>query len=98
MNVPSDKVLELHYEQTLCDELISINREIKELTDRQKLLQEELKAMRPEGGKKYGISMAERTRKGSVDMEWLCLSEGISEEKLNSFRKPETKYWVISNY
>ena len=98
MHVQSEKVLELNYEKTLCEELVAINREIKELQERQKLLQDELKDMRPQGGKAYGISMAERTRKGSVDMEWLCLSEGISEEKLNNFRKPETKYWVISNY
>lgn len=94
----TDRMLELNYEKSLCEELVSVNREIKELQERQKLLQSELKHLRPEGGKLYGIDMKEKERKGAVKMDLLCFNLGINEDQLDLYRGNPVRYWEFRNY
>ena len=71
------------------DTLAVLDRQVKDLTAKCKSLKEDLANQYGEGkfrGEKYGVRITLEQRKGSVDMEALCKSFGITEEQLDSFR------------
>ena len=71
------------------DTLAVLDRQVKDLTAKCKLLKEDLANQYGEGkfrGEKYGVRITLEQRKGSVDMEALCKAFGITEEQLDSFR------------
>ena len=72
------------------DTLAVLDRQVKDLTAKSKKLKDSIANTYGEGkfrGEKYGATVVISNVKGSVDYEALCKSFGITEEKLNEFRK-----------
>jgi hypothetical protein len=72
------------------DTLAVLDRQVKDLTATCKKLKDSIANTYGDGkfrGEKYGVSVTIANVKGSVDYEALCKSFGITEEKLNEFRK-----------
>ena len=72
------------------DTLAVLDRQVKDLTTKCKKLKDSIANTYGDGkhrGEKYGATVVISNVKGSVDYEALCKHFGITEEKLNEFRK-----------
>ena len=72
------------------DTLAVLDRQVKDLTATCKKLKDSIANTYGEGkfrGEKYGATVTIADVKGSVDYEALCKHFGITEDKLNEFRK-----------
>ena len=72
------------------DTLAVLDRQVKDLTAKSKKLKDNIANTYGDGkhrGEKYGATVVISNVKGAVDYEALCKSFGITEEKLNGFRK-----------
>lgn len=71
------------------DTLAILDRQIKDLTERAKVLKDSLANQYGEGkhrGEKYGVRITLESRKGTVDMKALCKAYGITDADLDKFR------------
>ena len=71
------------------DTLAVLDRQVKDLTAKCKILKDGLANQYGEGkyrGEKYGVRITIEQRQGTVDMATLCAAFNITPEQLDSFR------------
>ena len=71
------------------DTLAVLNKQVKQLTAQCKVLKDSIANQYGEGkhrGEKYGVRVSIEQRKGSIDLEALCVHFGITDEQLEQFR------------
>ena len=81
------------------DQLAVLDRQVKDLTAKCKVLKDDIANQYGEGkfrGEKYGVRVTIEQRKGSVDMEALCKAFGITEADLDKFRGDATAVIKVS--
>ena len=74
---------------SIIDELAQLDKQVKSLTERCKVLKDDIANQYGEGkhrGAVFGVRVTIEQRKGSVDIKALCAHFGISEEQLDQFR------------
>jgi len=75
------------------DTLAVLDRQVKDLTAKCKVLKDDLANQYGEGkfrGEKYGVRITIENRKGSIDLEALCAAFGITAEQAEKFRGEST--------
>lgn len=75
------------------DTLAVLDRQIKDLTAKCKVLKDGIANTYGEGkhrGEKYGVRVSIENRKGSIDLEALCAHFGITADQAEQFRGAST--------
>ena len=74
-----------------------LDRQIKALTEQADVLKSEIKSngFGKFRGEKYGVTITEKIRTGSVDMKALCAKFGITDEDLAALRAEPTIYTEV---
>lgn len=95
-----EKVLEFNHEsyESLCMELREVMTKSKEIEDRKSYLKE--RVIESSGGARmeYGISVIERSRKGSIDYKSALKGVGMSEDDLELYRRESIEFMEVKVY
>jgi len=84
--------------EALCMELREVLSKSKEIEERKAYLKE--KVIQASGGARmeYGISVTERTRKGSIDYKAAVKDAGMSDNQLEVYRRKGLEFMEVKAY